>query len=139
MSNNDFKKANDFKSKFRVKQSLRIFKKTKNSRYFSAGPFKMLENTWSQGLYINILQSSRPDLFLRKDVLRISSMFTGEHPCWIMISIKLQNNFIEIAVTHGCSPVNLLHISITLFIKTPLNGYVRLLRLWLFVHLNGEI
>ena len=31
-----------------------------------------------------------------------------------MISIILQNNFIEIALCHGCSPVNLLHI-----LRTP--------------------
>ena len=30
-----------------------------------------------------------------------------------MISIKLQSNFIEIALRHECSPVNLLHIFIT--------------------------
>ena len=32
-----------------------------------------------------------------------------------MISIKLQSNFIEIALRHGCSPVNLLHIFRTAF------------------------
>ena len=34
-----------------------------------------------------------------------------------MISIKLQSNFVEIALQHGCSPVNLLHIFRTLFSK----------------------
>ena len=47
---------------------------------------------------------------LRKGVLKICSNFTGEHPWLSMISIKLQSNFIEIALRHGCSPVNLLHI-----------------------------
>ena len=51
-------------------------------------------------------RSSRPGVFLRKGVLKICSKFTGEHPC--------QRNFIEIALRHGCSPVNLLHI-----LKTP--------------------
>ena len=36
--------------------------------------------------------------------------------------IKLQSNFIEIAHWHGCSPVNLLHISKHLFLRTPLYG-----------------
>ena len=34
-----------------------------------------------------------------------------------MISIKLQNNFVEITLWHGCSPVSLLHIFRTLFAK----------------------
>ena len=32
---------------------------------------------------------SRPEVFLRKGVLRICSKFTGEHPCRSVISIKL--------------------------------------------------
>ena len=36
--------------------------------------------------------------------------FTEEHPCQSAISVKLLCNFIEIALWHGCSPVNLLHI-----------------------------
>ena len=46
---------------------------------------------------------------LSKD-LKICTKFTGEHSCRSVISIKLQSNFIEIALRHGCSPVNLLHI-----------------------------
>ena len=34
-----------------------------------------------------------------------------------VISIKLQSNFIEITLRRGCSPVNLLHIFRTLFLK----------------------
>ena len=33
--------------------------------------------------------------FLGKDVLKICSKFTGEHPCLRVISIKFQRNFIE--------------------------------------------
>ena len=33
--------------------------------------------------------SSRLEVFLRKGVLKICSKFTGEHPCWFVISIKL--------------------------------------------------
>ena len=46
------------------------------------------------------------------------------HPCRSVISIKLQNNFIEISLQHGCFPVNLLHIFRTPFYK---NTYGRLL------------
>ena len=56
-------------------------------------------------------------MFLRKAVLKIRSKFTGEHPCQSAISIKLQSNFIEIALRHGCSAVNLLHIFRTAFPK----------------------
>ena len=57
------------------------------------------------------------EVFLGKDVLKICSKFTGEHPCRSALSIKLQSNFIEIALWHGCSPVNLLHIFKILFAK----------------------
>ena len=49
-------------------------------------------------------------MFSRKGVLKICSKFIGEHPWWSVISIKFLFNFIEIALRHGCSPVNLLHI-----------------------------
>ena len=42
---------------------------------------------------------------LTKSVMKICSKFTGEHPC-----------------RHGCSPVNLLHIFITLFVRAPVEG-----------------
>ena len=58
------------------------------------------------------IRSSPSDL-LRVGVLKICRKFT-EHPCRTVISIKLQSNFIEIRLRHGCSPVNLLHI-----IRTP--------------------
>ena len=44
-------------------------------------------------------------------------------PIWSVISIKLLCSFIEIALWHGCSPVNLLHVS-----RTYLEGYF-----WLFI------
>ena len=56
-------------------------------------------------------------MFLGKGVLKTCSKFTGEHPCWNAISIKLKSNFVEIALQHGCSPVYLLHIFRTAFIK----------------------
>ena len=62
-------------------------------------------------------RSSHQEVFLEKSVLKICSKFTGEHPCQIVISIKLLRNFIEITLQHGCSPVNLLHIFRTAFIK----------------------
>ena len=43
-------------------------------------------------------------------------------PCRSVISIKLQSNFIQITFRHDCSPVNLLHIFRTSFLRTPLEG-----------------
>ena len=54
-------------------------------------------------------------MFLRKDVLKIWSKLTREHPCGSAISIKFQSNFIENRLQYGCSPVNLLHIFRTVF------------------------
>ena len=56
-------------------------------------------------------------MFLEKDVLEICSKFTGKHQCRSAISIKLQSNFVEITLRHGCSPLNLHHIFRTPFPK----------------------
>ena len=48
-------------------------------------------------------------------VLKICSKFTGEQPRRSVISIKLQSDYIEITLRHGCSPVNLLNIFRTPF------------------------
>ena len=54
--------------------------------------------------------SSPPEVFLGKGVLKICSKCRGEHPCRSAISIMLLCNFTEIALRHGYSSVNLLHI-----------------------------
>ena len=53
------------------------------------------------------------------------SKFTEEHSCWSAISIKLQNNFIEITLRRGCSPVNLVHIFRTTFPKNASGGLLQ--------------
>ena len=63
-------------------------------------------------------RSSHSELFLGKGVLKICSKFTGEHSYRSAISIKLQ-----IALRHGCSPVNLLHILRTPFQHTYLRPF----------------
>ena len=59
---------------------------------------------------------------LGKGVQKKCNKFTGEHPCRSAISIKLQSNFIEMALWHGCSPLNLLHIFRTSFPKNTSGG-----------------
>ena len=71
-------------------------------------------------------RSSHPEVFLGKGVLKICSKCTGEHLCRSAISIKLQSNFIEMALRHGCSPVNLLHIFRTPFPRNT-SGWLLLL------------
>ena len=61
--------------------------------------------------------SSRPEVFLKKGMLKICRKFTGENPCRSVISIKLQSRFIQIVLRHGFPPVNFLHIFRTSFPK----------------------
>ena len=72
-------------------------------------------------------RSTPPEASLRKGVLKICCIFTREHPCRSTISIKLLCNFIEIALRHGCIPVNLLHIFRTSFPKNTSGGVLLLL------------
>ena len=81
-------------------------------------------------MHVYCFRSSFPEVFLWKGILKMCNKFTTEHLCQSVISIKLLCNFIEIALWHGCSPVNLLHI-----FRTPLskNTCGRLLRLFVFI------
>ena len=47
---------------------------------------------------------------------------TYKYPCQSVISKKLHSNFIEIALWHGYSPVNLMHIFRTTFLKNSTGG-----------------
>ena len=73
-------------------------------------------------LKISAFRSSPPEVFLAKDVLEISSKFTGEHSCGRVILIKLLCNFTEIALWHRCCLANLLHIFRTPFCKNTYGG-----------------
>ena len=74
-----------------------------------------------------LYRSSRPEVFLGKGVLKICCKFKSatpilkcdfrEHTCQNAISIKLKSKFIEITLGRGCSPVDLLHIFRTTFLK----------------------
>ena len=65
-------------------------------------------------------------MLLGKGALKLCSNFTGELPCRGAISIKLQSNlqsnFIEITLSHGCSPVDLMYIFRTPFPKNNSEG-----------------
>ena len=87
----------------------------------------MTQGMWSLNFRSRKVQGyftrSPPEVFLGKDVLKICSKFKGERLCRNAISIKLLCNFIEIALEHGCSPVNLLHIFRTTFPKNTSKGF----------------
>ena len=74
------------------------------------------KKTFSTNEKLNI-KSNHPEVYLGKGILKICSKFTGEHPCRSVISIKLLCSFIEIAIWHGCSPVNSRQIFRTSFPK----------------------
>ena len=67
---------------------------------------------------------------LWKGVLKLCSKFTRKRPCRSVISIKLQSNFIEIALWHRCSPVNLLHIFRTPFHRNIIFSYLNTISIW---------
>ena len=77
-----------------------------------------------------IFRSTRPEVFLRKGVLKINSQFTGEHPCRSVISIKLLCRVYWNRTSAWVSPVNLLHIFRTPFPKNTYGGL--LLYFWYF-------
>ena len=72
--------------------------------------------------------NSRPEVFLEKCVLKIWSKFAGEHLCRSAVSVRSRSNCIEITLRDVCSPVNLLHIFRTPFLKN-ISGWL-LLELW---------
>ena len=68
---------------------------------------------WAINLLKYYYRSSRPGVFWRYEV----NLQDNTHPCRSAFSIKLQSNFIEMSLWHGCSPVNLLYIFGTHFPK----------------------
>ena len=83
------------------------------------------ENTKSKSsnnLSSTNFRSSHSEVFLGKGVLKICSKFTGAQLCQNVVSIKLQSNFIEITLRHGCSLLYLLHIFRTPFPDTTSSG-----------------
>ena len=64
------------------------------------------------------IRSTPEVVFLGKGVLKICGQFTEKYSCRSVILIKLLLcNFINIALWHGCFPVNFLHTFRTLFLK----------------------
>ena len=78
------------------------------------------------------------EVLLGKDVLKICSKFTREHPCRSVISLKLLCNFLEISFQHECSPVNVLHIFKAPFYKNSYGGLLPYIFQWLPMPYNSQ-
>ena len=70
----------------------------------------------------------KTEIYMHKHVL---ICLPGRSLCWSVISIKLQSNFIEITLRHGCSPVNFLYILKTPSVKNTFG--------WLLLHNVSKI
>ena len=80
--------------------------------YFTVYVLKISLVMYSRSKELVALQSSHPEKSLGKGVLKICR--TPMPKCDIN---KVASNFIEIVFRHWCSPVNLLHIFRTPFLK----------------------
>ena len=98
----------------------RVTKKRLNCSYRCGvtAKAKMKDKVLVAEKQLTLSRSSYPEVFLRKNVLRICNRFTREHPYRSVISIKFQSNFVEITLRQVGSPVNLLHI-----FRTPFSTY----------------
>ena len=81
--------------------------------------------------------SRSAEVLLGEGVLKVCTGFVWECPCRGAILVKLQSNFIEITLRHGCSPVGLLCVfGVPFFESTS----ARLLLLFYFaINPRGEI
>ena len=104
-----------FPSISKASKILSIFKKSTKLKLSNCRPISLISNI--DKILERLIGSSRPEVFLRKCVLKICSKFAGEHPCRSVISINLFCNLIEIEPRHGCSAVHLLHIFRTPFLR----------------------
>ena len=78
--------------------------------------------TLNLSIYFSKAKSIPQEVFLEQSVLKTCNDFTGEYQCGSVILIKLLCNFIKIGLPNDCSPVNLLHVSRTLFYKNTYEG-----------------
>ena len=83
---------------------------------------KRVESHFFMVMKLEMEEGAPSKVFLGKGILEICSKCTGKHLCQSVISIKLQSNFIEIALQHGCSSVNLPYIFRTPFPKNTSGG-----------------
>ena len=71
-------------------------------------------------LYVSSVFKIKSKNKTNKINLEICSKFKGEQSCQSVIPMKLQSNFIEIILRHGCSPAYLASVNESLFTKKSL-------------------
>ena len=59
---------------------------------------------WNENLSGSNTKRNASEVFLGKDVLKICSKFSGDHPRQSAITMKLQSSIIEIPLRHRCFP-----------------------------------
>ena len=59
---------------------------------------------WNENLSGSNTKRNPSEVFLGKDVLKICSKFSGDHPRQSAITMKLQSSIIEIPLRHRCFP-----------------------------------
>ena len=79
---------------------------------------------WYDKAYIMMVQNQPSRCVLRKRCSKNIQQIYRRTPCRSAISIKLQSKFIEMAIWHECSPINLLHNFRTPFLKNSFGGAV---------------
>ena len=93
-------------------------------------PTLLKKRRLAQDIYLRALQS-----FQNQSLIGVFIWSCSENIQQIRrsaISLKLQSNFIEITLRHGCSAVKLLNIFKTSFPEKPLNGCFYFLFLFFF-------
>ena len=109
----------------------------KNVRNFSLDALQSLKKTRNSYFYV----TPKIRCFMSLHYISKSSptqlFFFTEHPCRSATSIKLQSNFIEVAFWHGCSPVNLLPIFRTPFLKNTSEGLLLYIQESMFYDFNA--
>ena len=83
-------------------------------------PTLLKKRRLAQDVYLRALQSFQNQPLIGVFIWSCSENI--QQICRSAISLKLQSNFIEITLRHGCSAVKLLNIFKTSFPEKPLNG-----------------
>ena len=86
-----------------------------------------LKNSWGTMISLNILSTSKATLqrsSSEKVFWKYAANLLQKHPGQSLISHFWNQSIIEIALLHGCSPINLLHICWrTSFLKITSGGF----------------
>ena len=72
---------------------------------------------WNENLSGSNTKRNPSEVFLGKDVLKICSKFSGDHPRQSAITMKLQSSIIEIPLRHRCYPAYFQNLFLRTFLE----------------------